>query len=162
MFNQQFPVLFKDSKYAARLPIGTVESLESFEHEALTRFYRDWYRPDLMAVVAVGDFDASEIERLIVDHFSGLPEREAPRPRTLFPVPDHDETLITIATDPEATESGVSIYFKQPPRATVTVGDYRRLVVERLYNRMLNNRLFELTQQPDPPFMYASSRWARA
>jgi zinc protease len=161
MFNRQFPVLFKDSRYAERLPIGDVESLESFEHEALTRFYRDWYRPDLMAVVAVGDFDSAEIERLIRHHFSTLPTRDEPRPRNVYPVPDHDETLVTIATDPEATESGVSIYFKQPRRTTVTVGDYRRLIVERLYNRLLNNRLFELTQQPDPPFMYASSGQGR-
>ncbi len=161
MFNKQFPVLFKDSRYADRLPIGTVESLQSFEHEALTRFYRDWYRPDLMAVIAVGDFDAAEVENLIKEHFSALSTVEDPRLRSTYPVPDHDETLVTIATDREATESGVSIYFKQPRRATETVGDFRRLMVERLYNRMLNNRLFELTQQPDPPFMYASSGQGR-
>ena len=161
MFNEQFPVLFKDSRYAERLPIGTVESIESFEHEALVRFYRDWYRPDLMAVIAVGDFDGDRIEQLLKDHFSSLPGREEARPRNTFPIPDHDETLITIATDPEATESAVSIYFKQPVRATVTVGGFRSLMVERLFNRMLNNRLFELTQQPDPPFMYASSGQGR-
>ena len=161
MFNKQFPVLFKDSRYAERLPIGTVESLESFEHEVLKRFYRDWYRPDLMAVIAVGDFEGHEIEELIEEHFSFLPVRDEPRPRDTFTVPDHEETLITIATDPEATESGVSIYYKQPMRATITIGDFRRLMVERLYNRMLNNRLFELTQQPDPPFMYASSGQGR-
>jgi zinc protease len=161
MFNKQFPVLFKDSRYAERLPIGTVENLQSFEHESLTRFYRDWYRPDLMAVIAIGDFDQDKIEKLIEEHFSALPKRDEPRPRNTFAISDHDETLIAIATDPEATESGVSIYFKQPLRATLTVGDFRRLMVERLYNRMFNNRLFELTQQPNPPFMYASSGQGR-
>jgi len=161
MFDKQFPVLFKDSRYAERLPIGTVRSLESFDHEALVRFYRDWYRPDLMAVIAVGDFEVDEIEALIIEHFAHLTVRTEARPRESFSVPDHDETLITIATDPEATESTVSVYFKQPLKPVVAVADLRRLIVERLYNRMLNNRLFELTQQPDPPFMYASSGQGR-
>jgi zinc protease len=77
MRDEQFPVLFWGSRYAERLPIGTPEILETFEHAALERFYRDWYRPDLMAVVAVGDFDADTVESLIRRHFGGLSPRRA-------------------------------------------------------------------------------------
>ncbi len=159
--DQQLPILFKGSRYAERLPIGAPEVLESFDYETLKRFYRDWYRPDLMALIAVGDFDANEIEELIRRHFADIPMPEHPRERTTFPVPDHDETLFAIATDPEATFNSVAVYWKQPAQAESTVGDYRRSIVESLYNRMLNVRLFELTQQADPPFIGASSSQGR-
>jgi zinc protease len=161
MFDRQFPILFQGSQYAERLPVGNKEVIETFDHEALERFYQDWYRPDLMAVVAVGDFDGREVENLIREHFSKLVSPSRTRSRTVFPVPDHEETLIAIASDREATDSRVSIYYKQPLSETQTVGAYRRLIVERLYNRMLNDRLFELTQQPDPPFLYGSSGQGR-
>ncbi len=161
MFDQQFPILFKDSHYAERLPIGTKDVLETFDHEALKRFYRDWYRPDLMAVVAVGDFDPARIEQLIHEHFAQIPAHEMPRQRSIYPVPDHDETLIAIATDKEATTSSVSLYYKQALREETSVGAYRRLIIERLYNSLLNARLFELTQEADPPFLFGSSGQGR-
>ncbi len=157
MFDKQFPVLFKNSVYAERVPIGSVEVLEGFDHDALVRYYRDWYRPDLMAVVAVGDFDMDVIEGLVRRHFEQIPSVPEPRFRKLFPVPDHEETLVAVATDKEATDSRVSIYYKQPLRGEGTIEAYRQLIVERLYNSMLNDRLFELTQRPTPPFLYASS-----
>ncbi|MCK5651033.1 MAG: insulinase family protein, partial [Gemmatimonadetes bacterium] len=161
MRDKQFPVLFKDSRYAERLVIGTREILETFPHQALIRFYRDWYRPDLMAVVAVGDFDAAVVEGLIRRHFSGIPAHPDPRPREVFPVPPHDETLFAIATDPEATDNQVAILYKQPLRVTKTLGSYRQLLVENLYNSMLGNRLFELSREPEPPFAFAGSGQGR-
>ena len=161
MRDQQFPVIFKDSRYAERLVIGTREILETFPHEALIRFYRDWYRPDLMAVVAVGDFDAAVVEGLIRQHFSGIPTHPDPRPREIFPVPPHAETLFAIATDPEATDNQVAILYKQPPRVTKTLGAYRQLLVENLYNSMLSNRFFELSREPEPPFAFAGSGQGR-
>src|SRR5690606_143475 len=85
----QFPTLAQGSRYAERLPIGTPESLATFTPDALRRFYRDWYRPDLMAVVAVGDFDADEVEALIREHFGRIPGRAEARPRPDHPVPGH-------------------------------------------------------------------------
>ncbi len=152
MLDKQYPILLRGSRYAERLPIGKKEILEGFEHETLERYYDEWYRPDLMAVIAVGDFDPQQIEQLIHTHFS-IPGPTTPAARPLFEMPDHSETLFAIATDPEATKSQVSIYFKQPLREQGTVGAYRQFIVERLYNRMLNARLFELTRTPDPPFI---------
>ena len=146
----------KGSKYAERLPIGEKETLETFTRPALVRFYRDWYRPDLMAVVAVGDFDASEIEGLIREHFGPITNPPDPRPRPTIDVPHHAEPLFAIATDAEATRTSVAVLFKQDPRDHSTYGAYRQGIVERLFTAMLNARLFELSQQADPPFLGAS------
>ncbi len=161
MLDEQLPILLKDSHYAERLPIGEKEILETFDYEVPKRFYRDWYRPDLMAVVAVGDFDAADIRRSIEQHFAGIPAASNPRERVQYPVPDHDETLFAIASDEEATFSSVSVYWKQGPSDEGTVAAYRQSIVESLFNQMLNSRLFELTQEADPPFLGASSGQGR-
>ena len=155
--DEQFPVLLRDSRYAERSPIGTVESLETFEHEALRRFYRDWYRPDLMAVIAVGDFDGAEVEALLIEHFEGISAPENPRERIEYSVPDHDETLFTIATDEELTSTSVAVYHMLALDEQETIGGYRQQLVEGLYNGMLNLRLGEIARNPNPPFLGAGS-----
>jgi zinc protease len=161
MRDEQFPILFEGSRYAERLPIGTKEMIETFDPAALKRFYSDWYRPDLMSVIAVGDFDLQTIEGLIKQHFARLQEPEHPRLRQTFDVPDHEETLYAIASDPEATNTTVGVLYKQPLRDETTMGAYRQNLVEQLYNSMLSARLFELTQQADPPFLMAFSDQGR-
>lgn len=153
MRDKQFPILFHDSKYAVRLPIGQKAVLDTASHETIIQFYRDWYRPDLMAVIAVGNFDADEIERLVREQFSGLENPDEPRQRTFYPVPDHKETLVALASDREATGSRVAVYYKQDVQAEETVSDYRDRIIMGLYNSMLNNRLDELRQSADPPFL---------
>jgi zinc protease len=159
--DKQFPTLLKNSVYALRLPIGKKEILEGFQYETLKNFYKDWYRPDLMAVIAVGDFDTKRIEDLIKENFSNIQGPENPRERKLFPIPDHQEVLFTIASDPELTQTGLQIYFKQDVQPQDMVKDYRRTLIENLYNGMLNERLNELSQQSDPPFLYAYSAKGR-
>lgn len=153
----QFPLLLKDSRYAERLVIGKKEIIENFDYNVLKRFYKDWYRPDMMAVIAVGDFDKSVIQAQIEEHFSLLPIQEKPRPRQTFEIPDHKETLFAIAKDKEAPNTSVAIYYKHPLREQETVGAYRERIVESIYNNMLNQRFNELSQKPDPPFIFASS-----
>ena len=157
-----------DSRAATRFALCQPHSnrtegrTDTFDHASLRQFYDTWYRPDLMGFVAVGDFEPSYMESLASVYFSRLEVRQAPRERTVFPVPDHDETLFAIASDPEATQNVVSIYTKQDVRDGSTVGSYRRSIVERLYHSMLNQRLSELTRQPEPPFLGAGSgqgRW---
>ncbi|CAN5592492.1 insulinase family protein [soil metagenome] len=157
MQKRHLPALLQASRYAQRLPIGTRESLESFDVEALQRFYRDWYRPDLMAVVVVGDVDPAEMEARIREHFAGLTSPERPRPRREFRVPDHEQTLFSIASDPEATGASISLYLKQPARAGGTPAAYRRWVVESLAMDMLVNRLHDETQKPQSAFLNVSS-----
>jgi zinc protease len=159
MRRQYFPTLFQNSRYADRLPIGTPEVIQGFAPEQLTRFYRDWYRPDLMAVVAVGDFDKDVVERLIRDHFGRIAPAASPRPRQLFGVEGHDTTLVAIATDPEATGTVVEVNWKLPADEEGTVGAYRANLARQLYSRMLNTRFTELTQTADPPFIGAGSSY---
>ncbi|HEY6552144.1 MAG TPA: pitrilysin family protein, partial [Vicinamibacteria bacterium] len=161
MDDQQFPILFQGSRYAERLPIGQKEILEKATPEALRRFYRDWYRPDLMAVVAVGDFDPARIEEQIRKQLGVLENPGKPRPRDVFPVPAHQETLFSFSTDPEATDTTVAIHWKQPKRREDRIVDYRRSIVEALYHGMLNQRLDEITQRPDPPFLWGGSDTGR-
>ena len=156
---QYFPVLFRDSRYATRLPIGQKAVLESFTHDQLVRYYRDWYRPDLMAIVAVGDFDAQHVERVIRERFTRIPAAASPRARTSYEVPDHAETLVAIATDREATSTSVEVDWKLPPRPTGTVAEFHNSLARSLYSRMLNARLAELAQKGNPPFIGAGSSY---
>jgi zinc protease len=155
--DKQFPVLFQGSRYATRLPIGTQESILGATPGELRRFYQDWYRPDLMAVVAVGDFDPAQIERLVRQHFGRIAAPRAPRPRPTADVPDNAAPLVAVASDPEATSSSVQLVFKLPHEPTRTVGDYRRDLAESLYLGMLGDRLGEIAERPDAPFLRASA-----
>ncbi len=157
MQEKQFPVLLKGSQYAERLPIGKTDILETFPHERLRAFYREWYRPDLMAVVAVGDFDPAVIEGLLTTHFASIPKASAPTPRPAYGVPSHDDTLFTIVSDPEAPGTMVAVYSKFDARDQSTFGAYRRSLVEGLFSGMLSARFSELAQKPDAPFMGAGT-----
>ncbi|HUP88208.1 MAG TPA: insulinase family protein [Longimicrobiales bacterium] len=156
MRDKYFPVLFANSRYAERMPIGTKISLETFSHADLKRFYHDWYRPELMAVVAVGDFDKTRVEEMIKAHF-GTWKHDGGPPRAPFPVPDHDTTLVSITADKEATVASVSVYNKLPLHTQVTVADYRLSLAQSLFMQMINDRFEELTQQGNPPFIGASA-----
>jgi zinc protease len=155
--DKQFPVIFRGSRYAERLPIGKPEVLEKANSALVRRFWQDWYRPDLMAVVAVGDADPATLEQLIRRTFGGIPRRTNVRPRTLASVPTHDSTLVTIATDKELTTSSVGVLWKRPGKSTRTVGDMREDLISRLYNGMLNQRFQELSLKPDAPFTGAGA-----
>ena len=157
MQDKQFPVMFEGSRYAERLPIGKPEILESAPPELLRRFYDDWYRPDLMAVVAVGDFDGNEIRTIIEERFGGIQGPADPRPRIEADVPIDHPALVAIASDVEAPQSQVGVLYKQRPSPQGTVADYRRNLVRSVYSGMLNARLDELRLQADPPFVIAFS-----
>ncbi len=157
MMRQWLPIAFKGSRYADRLPIGTEQSIMTATPSRLRPFYDEWYRPDLMAVVAVGDFDAARIEALIKRDFSAIPNPAHEEPRPVAGIPDNAAPLVAIATDKEATASDVDVIFKMARRTTTTVGDYRRNLVGDLYLAMLNNRFDEMAQKPGAPFLDAGA-----
>ena len=165
IIEKQYPVLFHNAKYADRMPIGKENILKSFKYETLKNFYTSWYRPDNMAVVAVGDFDLNNVEALIKEHFGRIQNPASPLARPVIPVPDHAETLFSIVTDPEATGTNVGIVYKHDPKLHKKIVDYRRMIIQDLYEEMFNGRLQELVQQGNPPFLggYASyGSFARA
>lgn len=151
------PRILQGSRYTERLPIGTRESLEGFDHEALRRFYRDWYRPELMAVIVVGDIDPREMEQEIRERFSRLESVGDPRERTEYGIPSHGETVYSIATDPELTNAAITIAKKIPVRPGGTTASYRRWLVEFMASTILSDRLLELTRLPDAPLIDISS-----
>jgi len=154
--NLQFPVMLQGSKYASRIPIGTKENLDTFPDSLAVRFYRDWYRPDLMTVIAVGDFDAEQMEAAIKQRFAGIPMPASPRTREYEGVPDHDQTLVSIETDKEYPQSSVDLLWLKPRDSIRTVGDFRRTLISQFYDVMLNARFAEMAQRADAPFAYAS------
>ena len=156
MLHQWLPVAFKGSLYAERLPIGNDQSIMSASPARLRSFYKNWYRPDLQAVIAVGDFDPAVMEAQIKKHFGGIPKPVNPPKREYATVPANKEPLIAIASDKEATSSDVELIYKLPAEKTKTVADYRRDLTQRLYLGMLNGRLDEISQKPDAPFLGAA------
>ncbi len=157
MMQQFIPVILKDSKYAERLPIGKMEIVENCHYDTLMQFYKDWYRPELIAVVVVGDINADEIEQKIINHFSHLQNPENPKPHVEYPIPNNKEPLISIVTDKEATYSIIEFYIKHDKKIETTIGDYRELILQSLYNQMMNSRFQEILQKPDAPFIFANS-----
>src|SRR3989475_8454467 len=124
MRDKLFPVLLKGSRYADRLPIGKPEIIQGGKQERLKQFYADWYRPDLMAVVAVGDFDKAAIEKMITTHFASIPAANKPRARTNYDVPDHSGTTYAIATHNEANTTIDDMDTLLPARPDLTVRTY--------------------------------------
>jgi zinc protease len=158
MGKQIYPRLFNGSRYAERLPIGREDVLRNFKPDALRRFYKDWYRPDLMAVVVVGDVDPARAEQLVKQHFSRLKNPAKPRPREYAAIPPRADTEALVVTDPEADGNSVLIrYPVQPVRDLGTVRAYREELVQSLFAAMLSQRLAELSQLPDAPWLGANS-----
>lgn len=149
------PVLLRGSRYAERAPIGLPDIIRTAPYARLRQFYADWYRPDLMAVIAVGDFDRAEMEAKIKARFGPIPAPVSPRPRTAFTVPDQPGTQYVVATDREARATTVALIGKMPARDQRTVGVYRQQMVERLFAGMLNDRLDEIARTPGAPFQIA-------
>ena len=160
MRDAYFPLLLNNSQYAKRLPIGTEQVLTTFKPEVLRQFYQDWYRPDLMAVIAVGDFDVKQVEGIINQKFGQIPAVKTPRPRTEYEIPAHKDTKVAIVTDPEQPNTVIQIIYKRPEIKEKTLNDLRESIKRGLFNTMLGNRIQELTQRADPPFLGGYSNYS--
>ena len=156
MQDKYIPKMMYNSQYANRLPIGKKEILENFTYDKVTSFYKDWYRPNLMSVIVVGDIDVAEMEKKIKDHFEKYQNPKNEKPRKTFEVPNHKETFVSIESDKEAAQTQIQLLYKDygVPKKIKTIGDYKNRLAEGLFSTMLNNRLNELTNSPTPPFTY--------
>ncbi len=158
MMKELYPTIYKDSKYAKRDIIGSLDVINNFEYETLRRFYHDWYRTDLQAIAVVGDIDIDEVEQKIVALFSKIEAVENAPEREFHEIPFHKETLFAKASDPEATSHSVSIYIKHEGTAPEdkSMNYYRSSYVNSLFNRMMSDRIGELVQKGNPPFIGGS------
>ena len=161
-----FRLIFGSSRYADRSPIGLPEVVETAMVERLRDYYERWYRPDLMAIVAVGDFDAELIEAKVKQHFAPPPEGEANQERAAvapstdrpgFDIPGNETPRIEVFTDSESPGTQFVLVRKLAPEAGQDLEALRRVVVERLAFGMLNARLFERGQVADPPYLAAEA-----
>jgi len=155
--DKQLPILFYQSRYAERLPIGKPEILRTAPPERLRAFYDTWYRPDRIAVIAVGDTDPQQIEQTIRTTFTPLTARAPAAQPPDRKVPLHQQTLVSVVADPEVTRSSVSIVRKRPREDEQKVGDYRRDLVARIVDHIMDERFGELERKPDAKFLSAGA-----
>ncbi|HSC39813.1 MAG TPA: insulinase family protein, partial [Chitinophagaceae bacterium] len=160
MGKKYLPRLFNGSLYALRLPIGKDSILKTFKPSSLRRFYKTWYRPDLQAVIVVGDIDPAVAEKEIVQHFGNRvtnASTERPRP-SIISIPPRTVSEGMVLTDKEQQYNVLQLFnYVEPDKKAVTWADYRQSIIENLFSTIINQRLNELTQQPDPPFVYANT-----
>ncbi|HWV31242.1 MAG TPA: insulinase family protein [Dyadobacter sp.] len=152
-------VILNNSRYAERLPIGKDSILKSFKPETIKAFYQDWYRPDLMAVIAVGDFDVAKVEALISQKFGSMKPPVNPKKRIRYDIPLDGSTKVAIVTDPEYPQNLIQLIYKQPNTKEKSLQDVRNNFAQELYNAMMGQRMQELTQKANPPFLYGASQY---
>lgn len=161
MRNQIMPVILKGSKYAERDVIGDLNVIQNFKPEVIREFYHKWYRTDLQAIAIVGDFDVAKMEQKIKDVFSSIPAIKNPEKRPFFEIPSHEETYYVLATDKEATSSGIQYMrvFRDEENdgdGTVTYQDIKNGLMANFFNSMVGSRISEMIQKGDAPFLNAS------
>ncbi|RPH33743.1 MAG: insulinase family protein [Bacteroidales bacterium] len=157
MRKELMPIMYKDSKYAKRDVIGDINVINNFDHKVIRDFYNQWYRPDLQSIVIVGDIDVNVIEQKVKQLFADIKKRENSTPRPYYELPDNVEPLIGVASDPEARNSMVTIFIKQPTNINEpkNLGYLRTSIKRTLISNMISARFNELVQKPNPPFVFA-------
>ncbi len=158
MMQAYLPRLLAGSRYADRLPIGKDELLKTFKPEEVRRFYHDWYRPNLMAVVVVGDISKEKAEEMIKKHFAGIQNPKNEKPREYAEIKPYKGGEAMVVTDKEATNEQFILTFSgRPIKAEKTLGDYKTHLVRSIFTQMLNKRYSELAQSSTPPFIFANA-----
>lgn len=152
------PIMYPDSKYAHRMPIGSIDVINNFKPEEIRAYYKKWYRPDLQGIVIVGDFDADEMEKRVVELFGKIPMPENAAVREYYPVPDNEEPIVAIATDPEATSTQIMMFYKHDPIPDEIKLSQAALVlnyIKSAASSMIRERFQEIVQKPNAPFTSA-------
>ncbi len=152
------PALYPTSKYAYRLPIGTMEIVDNFPYQDLRDYYEKWYRPDLQGIMVVGDIDVDRIEAKIKEMFGDIPAAVNPAKREYFPVPDHTGTLYGIGSDPEQKVNIAEIMWLSDPLPDEyrnTAAFYQVNFIQDMITMMLSNRFNDILSKPDAPFAQA-------
>lgn len=155
MYTASMKYLYPNSKFAERDVIGDLDVIENFEYDALRSFYQQWYRTDLQAIAMVGDFDAEEVEKKVIELFSKIPAVENAPERPFYEIPDHSEPVYGLVTDAEADQTIIRymIRHRKADDGPETFMGYRERYIQNLFNSMMDQRIQELLQKGDPPFV---------
>ncbi|HBG41493.1 MAG TPA: peptidase M16 [Porphyromonadaceae bacterium] len=151
------PAIFRDSKYAQRMPIGLMSVVDHFKPQVLRDYYHKWYRPDLQGIIVAGDIDARAIEQQIKTLFSSIPKAENPAERIYEQIPDNDEPIVALAVDKELPMNNIMLAYKRNPVSSdkkTTMDYFVYQYVTQIIGQMLNDRLQELLQESNPPFAF--------
>ena len=157
IYQKMLPEIYPNSPYGHRLPIGTEEVVSGFKHDALRAYYHKWYRPDLQGIIIIGDVDVNEVENHLKSIFEDIPAPINPAERTRFQVADNAEPIVSICTDPEETNYNISVYYKHdivPFEERDDIQYWLKGYIDELVATMYNNRMEELTQKANPPFIF--------
>ena len=155
-------ILFAGSQYAKRDVIGDTAIINHFAYNTLREYYKKWYRPDLQAIIIVGDIDVDKTEALVKQLFSSIPKPVNPAERILYTVPDNDRPIVARITDPEASDIGFMVQYKQTPLSDDVRKSFMGYVIDienSLISCMQNSRFQEITQKADAPIAYAISQY---
>lgn len=158
LWDQLLPKMYPDSKYANRMPIGSIDVINNFKPEEIRAYYHKWYRPDLQGIIIVGDFDADEMEQKVKELFAPIKLDEDRAERAYYPVPDNKEPIVAVATDKEARNTRVTLYYKHDPMPDELKNTQAGYITQYILNAassMINQRLSEIIQKPDAPFTTA-------
>lgn len=162
LYEKQAPILYNNSLYARRNVIGNADVIKNFKYDELRDFYHKWYRPDMQAFVIVGDFDADSMEAKLLRTMADIQPAAQRAPREDVYIPDNESPLISIASDPELTGTSVQLIFRHPPIPDKYSDKYlasKSQYISSLANNMINNRLGEIAQKEDAPFLGAGSSY---
>ncbi|MFH1051798.1 MAG: insulinase family protein [bacterium] len=157
IMKKHLPFILYKSRYADRLPIGDTTVILHAPRQRFLDFYNDWYRPDLTAIIAVGDFNKNDVEKIIKEKFGDIPKPANPKKYVEYEIPLHKEPMVSIAIDKEWPYSLIQLYFKHEGKQVPTYKNYRQTISDRLLGSMLTARLGELTHKPDPPYIFANA-----
>ena len=159
LFEKSLPYYYGDTPYARRTLIGGEEQLKTFKYESLTRFYETWCRPDLQAVIVVGDVDVDQVENKIKTIFADIPAAVNPQPKVLHKIPDNVEPIIGILTDPEMTSSSIEVMWKSEPMPKELMNTdvaFMMDIIKTYIRLIMRERFTDITSQPDAPFLGGS------
>ncbi len=161
LMEQAMPKIYKGTKYEDCMPIGSMDIVDNFPYQDLRDYYQKWYRPDLQAIIVVGDIDVDKMEKKIKKVFSPIPMPKKAAERIYYPVGDNEKMIVDIEKDKEQPIAICHIYQKRDatPDSEKNSEQYLRGdYIDGLISSMLNDRLVELRQQPVPPFQSATGR----
>jgi zinc protease len=153
-----FQNVFAGTQYANRMPIGDINVINNFPYKDIRDYYKKWYRPDLQGIIIVGDVDVDKVEAKIKQLFADIPTPVNPATRLHFPVPNNIEPIVSITSDPELQGTGIEVFYKREAYPTEQKNSpeyYATSMAQNLIASMFNQRLFELSQKPNPPFSNA-------
>jgi zinc protease len=160
IIDKTFADIYGESQYAKRLPVGLMSVVDNFKYQELKDYYHKWYRPDLQGLVIVGDIDVDKVEAKLKSMFADVAKPVNPAERTQFEIKDNEAPIVSIATDPEASETQILLMFKRdllPKELRPTAANLITSYLSQVTQKMLNSRFEEILQKANPPFTYAGS-----